>query len=137
MANRLYTKAAEKLLQSTFPNILSATVKAALVKNTYAENMDTDEFYTSISAHVAGTPQTLAGKSITGGKLDANDVSFTAVTAGDVIECIVLYIDTGVAGTSELLARLDQVTSLPFATNGGDINPTWDNGTYKIISMVP
>jgi hypothetical protein len=136
MANRWYVKSAEQLLQGGI-NLLTATIKAALVKNTYAENMDTDEFYTSISAHVAGTPQTLANKSVTGGKFDADDVSYTAVTAGDTIECIVLYIDTGVAGTSRLLMRLDQVTSLPFSTNGGDIDPKWDDGTYKIFSQVP
>lgn len=136
MANRLYTKAAEKMLQGQI-NWLTGNLKISAVKNTYVENLDTDEFYTSISAHIAGVDQALAGKSIVGGKFDANDPVWAAVTAGDTIECFVIWLDTGVAGTSSLLARLDQVTSLPFLTNGGNIEPKFDNGANKIFSLVP
>jgi hypothetical protein len=136
MTNRWYAKGAEKQMQAQI-NLLTDTLKVAAVKNTYVENMDADEFFSDVSAHVVGTPQTLTGKSIAGGKLDANDPVFTAVAAGDTVECLVIYKDTGVAGTSPLLMRLDQVTSLPFATSGGDIDPKWDNGAYRIFSMVP
>ena len=38
-----------------------------------------------------------------------------------------IYIDTGVAGTSRLIAYIDTgVTGLPVTPNGGDINITWD-----------
>ena len=38
-----------------------------------------------------------------------------------------IYIDTGVAGTSRLIAYIDTgVAGLPVTPNGGDINITWD-----------
>ena len=43
----------------------------------------------------------------------------------------------GVACTSQPLHFVDVVTGLPMATNGGDITIQWDNGSYKIFSLVP
>ena len=135
MANALYAKGKEKLLSAGI-NLTSATVKVALVKNTYPQNLATDEFYTSISAYVLGTPQTLTGKSVTAGVFDAGDPTYTAVTAGDTSEGVVIYIDTGGgAGTNPLLAYIDTITGFPLATNGGDITIQWDNGAYKIFSL--
>lgn len=135
MSNALYVKGAEKLLSGSV-DLSSATIKAALLKNTYAQNLSTDEFYSDISANVAGTPQALGSKTVTGGKFDAADPTFTAVTAGDTLEAVVLYKDTGNPATSPLLAYIDTITGFPLATNGGDITPQWDNGTYKIFSLV-
>jgi len=47
----------------------------------------------------------------------------------------VIYKDTGVDGTSPLIAYVDTITGFPLATNGGDITVQWDNGTYKIFSL--
>lgn len=135
MSNVLYTKGAEKILSGAI-NLSSDTIKVALVKNTYPQSLSTHEFYSDISAYVVGTPQTLGSKSVSGGKWDAGDPTFTAVAAGDTLEAIVIYKDTGVAGTSPLIAYIDTIASFPFATNGGDITPQWDNGTYKIFSLV-
>lgn len=136
MANALYSKGKEKLLSSTSAISLDTdTLKVALVANTYPQNLATDEFYTSISTYVTGTPQTLASKTITDGVFDAADVTFTAVAAGTTLEGVVIYKDTGVAGTSPLLAYIDTITGFPLATNGGDITIQWDNGTYKIFSL--
>lgn len=137
MANALYVKGAERMwaaLLGTLP--VAGTLKVALVKNTYPQSLTADEFYTEISAYVVGTPQTIGSIATTGGKLDGADVTFTAVAAGDTCEGVVIYMDTGVAGTSWLLAYIDTITSFPVATNGGDIVVAWDNGTYKIISLV-
>lgn len=136
MANALYAKGKEKLLSSTAAISLdSDTIKVALVKNTYPQNLTTDEFYTDISAYVLGTPQTLGSKTITAGVFDAADITYTAVTAGDTSEGVVIYKDTGTAGTSPLLAYIDTITGFPLATNGGDITIQWDGGSYKIFSL--
>lgn len=136
MANALYAKGKEKLLGATSAISLDTdTIKCALIKNDYAQNLATDEWYTSISASVLGTPQTLASKTITNGVFDAADVTFAAVTAGSVSEGVVLYKDTGVAGTSALLAYIDTITGFPLTTNGGDVTVQWDNGAYKIFSL--
>lgn len=134
MANAHYRKGAEKILSKQI-NLLTDTIKAVLVKNTYPQNLSTDEFLTDISAYVLNTAQTMTGTSVTGGVFDANDVTFLAVAAGDVSEGIVVYKDTGVAGTSPLLLYIDTITGFPLTTNGSDITAQWDNGVYKIFSM--
>lgn len=134
MANALYTKGKEKML-SALINFPSDTLKVALVLNTYPQNLTTDEFYTSISTYVIGTPQTLTTPAVTSGVFDADDVTFLAVTAGSTVEAVVIYKDTGVAGTSPLIAYIDTITGFPLATNGGDITVQWDAGAYKIFSL--
>ena len=77
---------------------------------------------------MVGTAQTLATKTYTNGVLDADDVVYTAVS-GASAEAIVLYIDTGVAGTSRLIAFIDTgYTNLPVTPNGGNITVTWAAG---------
>ena len=134
MSNALYEKGKEKMLAASI-NFVSDTIKVALVKNTYPQNLATDEFYSDISAYVVGTPQTLGSKTTAAGVFDASDATYTAVTAGDTLEGVVIYKDTGVAGTSPLLAYIDTITGFPLATNGGDITIQWDNGSYKIFSL--
>lgn len=134
MANALYAKGKEKILTAAI-NFSTDTIKVALIKNDYAQSLTTDEFYTSISASVIGTPQTLSGKSITAGVFDAADITYGAVTAGATSEGVVIYKDTGSAATSPLIAYIDTITGFPLATNGGDIAIQWDNGTYKIFSL--
>ncbi len=135
MANAHYAKGKEKILSSAV-NYMTDTIKVALVKNNYAQDLANDEFFgPHLSAHVIGTPQTLTGKSITNGVFDAADVTFLTVAAGDTLEGVVIYKDTGVAGTSPLLHYIDTITGFPLATNGGDITVQWDNGAYRIFSL--
>lgn len=134
MANALYAKGKEKILSAAI-NFATDTIKVALVKNTYAQNLTTDEFLSGIAAHVIGADQTLGSKAVTLGAFDAGDATWTAVASGDTAKCVVIYKDTGVAGTSPLIAYIDTITGFPMATNGGDITVQWDNGAYKIFSL--
>jgi hypothetical protein len=134
MANALYGLGKKKILDGDI-DLLVDTIKVALVKNDYAENLTTDEFYTSISASVVDTPETLGSKTTTLGVFDAADSTFAAVAAGSTLECVVIYKDTGVEATSPLIARIDTITGFPLATNGGDITIQWDSGAYKILSL--
>lgn len=126
MANALYPKWKEALLQFTTNNNLSAgTVKVALVTAGYTYS-SANQYYSSVSASVVGTPQTLGSKTFTNGVFDAADVTFTAVTGSQVVS-LVIYIDTGNAATSPLVAFIDTgVTNLPVTPNGGDILITWN-----------
>jgi hypothetical protein len=126
MANALYPKWKEQLLQFTANNNLSAgTVKVALVTAGYTYSA-ANQFYSSVSASVVGTPQTIGSKTFTDGVFDGGNVTFTAVTGSQVV-ALVLYIDTGSAATSPLVAFLDTgVTNLPVTPNGGDITITWN-----------
>ena len=126
MANALYPKWKEQLLQFTTNNNLSAgTVKVALVTAGYTY-ASTDQFYSSVSASVVGTPQTIGTKTYTNGTFSGANVTFTAVTGSQVTK-LVIYVDTGTASTSPLVAYLDtSVTGLPVTPNGGDISITWN-----------
>ena len=134
MANALYAKGKQKTLKALI-DWETANIKAALVRNDYAQNLTTDEFYSSISAHVVGTPVALTTKSVTNGIFDADDVTFTAVAAGSTCEGVVLYVDTGNPATSSLIAYIDNIVGFPLVTTGGDALVQWDNGAYKIYAM--
>ena len=125
MPNAIYPKYKEAVIQSSANSSLTGTVKAALVDTGTYTYSAAHEFLTSLTG-VVGTAQTLGTKTYTNGVFDAADVTYTAVT-GNSAEAIVLYIDTGTAGTSRLVAFLDTgFTGLPVTPNGGDITVTWN-----------
>ena len=76
----------------------------------------------------------LAGKTVTAGVADANDVTFTAVT-GTTVEAIILYKHTGTESTSRLIAYINSGTGLPVTPNTGDITVTWSSGANKIFKL--
>lgn len=125
MANALYPKWKENLLQISADNGLNGTAKVALIDTGVKGYTDTDQFYSAMSTAVVGTPVTLASKTYTNGVFDAADVTFSAVT-GNSCEALLIYIDTGNAANSPLVAYIDtSVTGLPVTPNGGDINVAW------------
>lgn len=124
MANSLYPKFKESLLQAGV-NLSTGTVKVALVDTGTYTYSATHQYLSSLTG-VVGTAQTLGTKTFTNGVFDATDAAFTAVT-GNTVEALVLYVDTGSAATSPLIAFIDTgVTGLPVTPNGGDINVTWN-----------
>ena len=135
MANKLFPKGAEKILSGSI-NLVSDTIKVALLSDAYTYSAS-HEFLSDVLASALNTAQTLGTKTVIGGVFDAADCVYTAVTAGANARYLAIYKDTGVAGTSSLIFFLDTVTGLPMATNGGDITVQWDNGSYKIFSLVP
>ena len=126
MANALYPKWKQALLEFTANNDLDGqTVKVALVTSGYTYS-SSDQYYSSVTASAVGTPQTLGSKTFTDGVFDAADVLFTSVSGSQVVS-LVIYIDTGSAATSPLVAFIDTgVTNLPVTPNGGDIAITWN-----------
>lgn len=127
MANALFPRWKQALLEFTAGNDLDGqTVKVALVTAGYSYS-SADQYYSSVSASVVGTPQTLGNKTFTNGIFDADDVTFTAVTGSQVV-ALVIYIDSGNAATSPVVAFLDTgITNLPVVPNGGDITITWNS----------
>ena len=127
MANKIYPKWKEAVIQAASNSSLAGTLKVALVDTATYIYADADEFLTSLSG-VVGTAQTIGTKTFVNGTLDGGNVTFTAVT-GATVEALVLYLDTGVAGTSRLVAHLD-TSVIP---NGGDITITWNaSGIFTI-----
>jgi hypothetical protein len=121
-----------------------ATVRAMLVKNTYTYD-NTDEFFSDISStyrvgNSAGVnrtdmPSIASLVDPADGICDGADAVFTTVTAGNTCNAVVLFADSGVDGTSMLIAYIDTGTGLPVTTNGGDITVQWDNTTNKIFKI--
>jgi hypothetical protein len=127
VANNIYPKYKEVILgAATNTNLLTGTVKVALVDTGVYTYSAAHQFLTSLTG-VVGTAGTIgATKSVTNGVFDGADVTFTAVT-GNSVEALVIYVDTGVAATSPLVAYIDTaVTGLPVTPNGGDISITWN-----------
>ncbi len=133
MANAIYPLYKQALLDAAANTDLNdGTVKVALIDTgTYSYN-SAHEFYSSVSG-VVGTPQTIANTTVANGLFDGDNVTFSAVT-GNSAEALLIYIDTGTAGTSRLVAWLDtSVTGLPVTPNGGDITITWNaSGIFQL-----
>jgi hypothetical protein len=135
MANALYAKFKQKLLEGSI-DMTANNIKAVLVDTAaYAVDLAVDEFLSSIPVgDRIATSANLASKTVTGGVFDAADIVFTAVS-GDESEAIVLYKDSGAAATSPLICYIDTATGLAVTPNGADINVAWSDGASKIFAL--
>lgn len=125
MANALYSKFKEGLLNGDIA-LDTDNVKAVLVDTgAYTINLATHDFLDDIAvgARIA-TSGNLANKTTLLGVFDADDVTFTGV-AGVTVEMLVLYVDTGTAGTSRLICAIDTATGLVLTPSGSDVIAQW------------
>ncbi|MBN7352165.1 Bacteriophage protein [Mycobacteroides abscessus subsp. abscessus] len=132
MVNALYDKAKEALLVGKI-DWQNDNIKVAAVDATYTPNIATHQYLSDITGVVV-TSSNLSGKSWTGGVADAADVTFPTVTGATIVR-LVIYQDTGTAGTSRLIALYDTATGLPVTPDGTNINTTWDNGASRIFRI--
>lgn len=133
MANALYDAGREAFLNGDI-DWTNDNIKCCLVDTgTYTVNLATHDFLNDVSGIVA-TSGNLAGKTSTAGVADADNVTFTAVS-GATAEAIIIYKDTGVSATSQLIAYIDTATGLPVTPGGGDITVQWSDGASKIFKL--
>lgn len=142
MANFLFNRAAAGVLNGSI-NLLTDTLKAMLIDNSYTADRD-DDFITASgvgAAEITATNyaggfagagrKTLAGRTVSEddpndrAELDANDVPWTALggAVNDTIQAVVIVKEGTSDADSELIAYIDTSTgtpSLPFTTNGSD-----------------
>lgn len=110
-------------------------IKCSLVRaSAYTPDLATDQFLSSVATRVADSGN-LSGKTVLAGVADADDVVFAAVAAGAAIDYIVIWKDTGVAGTSPLIALINTGTGLPITPTGADITVQWSAGANKIFKL--
>lgn len=86
-----------------------------------------DEFFDDIpGAAVIATSTALANKALlaASGAFDADDIEFAGF-AGASIEALVVWADSGVPGTSRLLAYIDTAAGLPFTPDGAPKLVRW------------
>lgn len=134
MASVVYSKAKESFLSGAI-NLTSDTIKAMLVDNADYTFSSAHQFLSDVP--ILGREEisaAMTSKTVTNGVFDAADVTFTAA-AGDPCESIIVFKDTGVVGTSPLIAYIDTATGLPVTLNGGDVTVMWDNGSNKIFAL--
>lgn len=126
MANAIYPLYKQALMDAdTDVDLIAGNVKVALVDTGTYTYSAAHQFLSSLTG-ITATSGNLASKTVTNGVFDAADVTLTAVS-GNQSEALVFYIDTGVAGTSRLVAYLDTgQTGLPVTPNGGDIDIVWN-----------
>jgi hypothetical protein len=132
MANVIYDLGRESFLKGEISwdadNIVTVLVDLA----DYTANVATDQFITSVPAGArVAVSGNLASKTTTNGAADAADVTFSSVT-GDISEALVIYQNTGVEGTSRLIAYIDTATGLPVTPNGGDIQVQWSAPIFTL-----
>ena len=134
MANSLYTKAKQHLLDATI-DLDTNDIRAIFVDGAdYTPALATHETLANIPAVArVAVSGALQSKTVTDGVFDADDIVVSAVT-GDQFEYIVLYQHTG-AESALLIALLDTATGLPCTPNGSDITLAWDNGANKIFKL--
>lgn len=135
MASALYDFGRESFLLGDIAwdtdNIKLVFVDAA----DYTVDLATDQYLSDIPGGArVGTSGNLASKTTTAGVADAADVTVSTVT-GDVFEALVIYKDTGVEGTSILIAYIDDYTGLPCTPNGSNITVAFPNDGNKIFKL--
>lgn len=148
MANALYGKGRNKFAigDILWKAAAGSTIRVCLLKTAYAgmPQIDNHEWFTDLGANVVGNaggatradcPQlTLADPAL--GVCDAGDITITAVPVGvGVCDYICIFRDSGVDGTSPLIALIATATGLPVTPNGGDITIQFDNGANRIFKL--
>jgi hypothetical protein len=138
LANHLYPLGKQRILEGSIA-ALTDTLKLAMVTSAYVES-DAHQWFSDL-AGVVGTPVALASKTTgvpTGGVLNAASVTFPSVASGSTVVGLVIYKDTGVAGTSPLIAWYDtkgDSTAISIVTNGGDITINWSTGASRVFQL--
>ena len=133
MANALYPKAKEAFLNGSI-NMVANTITIALVDTGVYTFSATHQFRNEVSNSAVISSTTLTNKTIANGVFDADDATFSSVTGANC-EALIIFTDTGIQGTSRLVAYIDSATGLPILPNGGDITVVFSSGASKIFAL--
>jgi len=133
MANALYPKAKEAFLNGSI-NMVANTVTIALVDTGVYTFSSAHQFRNDVSNSAVISSTTLTNKTIANGVFDADDATFSSVTGANC-EALIIFTDTGIQGTSRLVAYIDSATGLPILPNGGDITVVFSSGASKIFAL--
>lgn len=133
MANVLYNPAKKSFLDGDL-DLLTDNIKAVLVDTGTYTFSASHQYLSDIAAGARiATSGNISGKSTTDGVFNGDDVSISSVS-GSTVEAIVLYKDTGVEATSNLIVYIDTATSgLPLTPSGDGVIIQWDSsGIFNI-----
>lgn len=104
----------------------SANIKIVLVDTGAYTYSGTHQFLSDVAAGARiATSANLGSKTFTNGVFDAADPAQITGVSGATVEAAIYYIDTAVAGTSNLIYYDDAMTGFVFTPNGGAVNITF------------
>jgi len=107
---------------------LTEDIKVVLVDDVYAYDAGHDNLDDVLAARRVATSANLASKTVTGGWLDAADVTFSGIAAAEDIAGLWIYEDSGSEATSRLLMWFDtddSSTAIAVTTTGADVQVIW------------
>ncbi len=126
--SQLYPKGAAHILGlATKADLVADTIKVLFYSGAYN---GAHEFVSDLTgASIIARSGALAGKTVTSGVFDANDITLTAVSGAAFGE-VILYKDTGADASSPVLAIFDIST---FTPNGSDVTVVFNaSGLFSI-----
>ena len=122
-----------RLLGSAGIDYVAHDIRCFCIDTTQYSFDITHEYLSDIPVGARVASGLLTGKVIdTNGAWDAAPLVLSTVT-GATFQCLIFVKDTGVAGTSPLLARIDSYSNLPTTPNSGDITITFPTDSNKIL----
>lgn len=128
MASQLYPKGAAHILGlSTKADLVADNIKILFYSSSFSSS---HEFVSDLTGgSIIARSGNLAGKTVTSGVFDANDITITAVS-GSAFTHVILYKDSGVDSSSPLIAIFDVAS---FTPTGGDVNVVFNaSGLFSI-----
>lgn len=139
MATRMYPSGKTAIMSGEIDltsSVTGAEIYAALVSSDYTYSA-AHVYWSEVVANLIDTAVALTGKTVTGGVFDADNVTFSAVSAlsGDTVGAVILLEYTGNNATSKLIAFIDNLAGLPYTPVGNDVIVAWDNGANKIFAL--
>lgn len=122
------------------------TIKVALLADTYTPDQDVHAFWSDVSANeISGINYTAGGAALTTKTITHNAINNSTVLSADNVSWpvstitaryVIIYQDTGVAGTSILCGFADLGENK--SSSNGDFNLNWSaSGIFEILVQAP
>jgi hypothetical protein len=107
------------------------------LKAGYIVDPEADDMVSDLDAtQVVATSNPILGKAISRGWFYALPTAFpTLVNPAQNIGSLVVYRDTGVDATSDLVLYIDSARSLPFRFTGGTVYVVWQVGERGVFRL--
>ena len=119
-------------LLGTQIDLLADAIKVIAVGTGYTFSA-AHQYLSDLGANTVGAAVALTGRTVGAGIFGALATILSAVPNGVTVQALVIYKDTGAAGTSPLIAYFDAAVGLPFTGTGGDVDLVWDPGNFRIF----
>lgn len=136
MSKFTYRKTMNKVGKALLDLSSLSTVKAILIEDgLYTPDEDADEFLSDIPVGARLATATVTNYDF-GTTVEAeahsDPITFTAPTTDKTVVAIVLYNDTGVESTSELLTYDDTQAGFPLTTDGNNVFQVFNDYIFRV-----